>query len=304
MKENFIIVCVVLLFLSFLGLLVFGAYINKNQIDLQLVVKKIGEKIIGYDEEIKDMKQKVDENKKIVSENSKKLEDINSSYNKDIKILKGNVQNNAELIKKEKNEINQNYKKLSNMLKNTQNVVQRLDNSVDIMFKNQKIYATYKSKFDTVNSNIESIIKRVEKLESLDRTQTDMSEFVKNTDQKFNDLDGKIVSLNNGYISRISDIENRNIAIEEEYNKLKEQVASLQEKLEKAKAEAPVIPVTNNDQTNDQKIANLKNNLDSFQNDINTQIGSIKTTIEEINKKISDLETRYNEAEKNGFKPK
>ncbi len=279
MKENFVIVCVVLLFLGFLGMVFFGAYINKNQLDLATIVKGIKDKIYGYDEDINNIKKRVEDARNIVNENGKKLDETILSQKNDIKTLKSNIQNNYDLIKKEKKELSDNYKKLSTILKNTQNNVYRLDNSVDVLFKNQKIYATYKTKFETVNTNIDSIIKRLEALEVLDRNGLDYSEHIKLTETKLNEMDTKTSS------------------IVEDYTKLKDDLLSLKNKIKNLQTNSS----EKADLSDDNKTSDIKDNLETLKNNLTNQIGSIKNTIEELDKKITNLESRYNEAERNNF---
>ncbi|HPO48784.1 MAG TPA: hypothetical protein PLO89_00520 [Spirochaetota bacterium] len=347
MKQNVVIILVVFLFLSFFGLLAFGAYLNKNQIDVQTVIKKITEKISGVEDNISQIKGKLDENNRQTLENNKKVDDLFEYYSKDVKNLKSGIRANAELIKREKSEINQNYKKLSNMLKNTQNIMYRLDNSVDALFKNQKVFASYKSKFEKVNVDIQDIYLRLQLLEQKKESPSDISAFKGEIDGKLSEMNDKIALFNNENITKIGDIESKvndvyskldsfkttapvdktsdvtaekyqndfneinakienlftaieakNSGIIEEYNKLKEQIMAMEQKIENSEVNKSDLTADNGDKA----VNDIKNNLENFQSDINSQIISFKETIEQIDKKLIDLENKYGEIEKKNLK--
>lgn len=333
MKQNIIILFIVLLFISFIGLLIFGTFINNNQFDLQTTVKKIGEKISGVEENVNGIMLTVEENKKIVNQTSFKVDEFSNTYSKDLKTLKNNIQSNTELIKKEKNELNQNYKKLSSMLKNTQNIMYKLDNSVDVLFKNQKLYNSYKSKFEKVNKDIETINQRIALLETKGDLSNDFTGLLSDIDNKFkivddrilindskiNDIERKVNDVydklstyktnspnisndttsdlsNDKYQAKFNEInqkidslfltlDTKNTGIINEYTKLKEQIDSLQLKIDNLKTDNAV-------PNNEAEIKNIKTSLEGFQTDINTQLNTIKVTIEELNKKISEIEKK------------
>ncbi|OHD27416.1 MAG: hypothetical protein A2086_02995 [Spirochaetes bacterium GWD1_27_9] len=271
-----------ILFIGFVGLLILGSYLNDSQVKIQNTVTKFPDQINKIEGDMKTSFNLINSNSQKIDDHTKKIEEINSAIKKDIKLMKESIRDNANLIKKEKTALENNYKKLAKLMKGYDISLKKLDSSMDVVFNNKNTLS--KEELDKFNANIANITSNVD---TLNKNMDGVNSNIKNFDQSMKDITTNINTINER-ISLIEIKKDNTGDISSSLDQFEAKFKQFEEKLLAATAEQNT------------KIENINNKILSMdtKKDATTD-NTLKEDFVSLKQQLTTLETKINDLSKN-----